>query len=71
VTGGQRGRLVEEEQLGPAPRLSQRAPASLELEPDAIQRRTCHSRRCDPSSAWMTPRLPIIVPRSGIATISP
>src|SRR5579871_2553206 len=37
----------------------------------AIQRRTCQSRTMLRSASWRTPRLPISVPRPGMARISP
>src|SRR4051812_32020612 len=34
-------------------------------------RLTCHARLTRPSASWRTPRLPMKVPRSGVAMISP
>ena len=73
VAGGERGRLVEEEQLGELPRLHQRrAVPAAELEPagDPAPRRRSGAG-CGPCSSCRQPRLPYTSPRSGVAISSP
>jgi hypothetical protein len=65
--------LVEKEKLGPAPASHDRAAPSLILatthqpclcHPPSGQQGLCHR-------TWMMPRLPVNMPRWGMATISP
>src|SRR5258708_11590278 len=65
----ERSRLVEKEQLGPAAAAHQLAPAA--------QRQVTHARLAQRrvsvlvAGSWMMPRLPVNIPRCGVAMMSP
>lgn len=73
MAGGKSGGFVEKEQLGPfSPGITSRWRPSwshLQISDALLAHRRFVNRR--PSGAWMIPRLPVNIPRAGVATISP
>ena len=73
MAGRERGGLVEKEQLGPAAAAHHLAPPAPEFADAGEPRRARPAPRQQVlvAGSWMMPRLPVNIPRCGVAMMSP